>query len=143
MYIWQSRERWGILWRKLLFDIQGIGKVVTAAMLLHYFFVDKRESNLGFNSEDADYFPNFSLCERDERAVVFSEAPSPVATDNNKPHPVGRPYALMTDHTSKSYYVMIVAFVVIIVTLLTSAIWCLKGVKVFIIIDIAFVHVVC
>jgi hypothetical protein len=39
---------------------------------------------------------------------------------------------------------MIVAFVVIIVTLLTSAIWCLKGVKVFIIIDIAFAHhVVC
>lgn len=51
--------RWGILWRKLLFDIQDVSKVVTAAMLLHNFLVDERESDLGFNSEDADYFRNF------------------------------------------------------------------------------------
>ena len=61
--------RWGILWRKLLFDIQDVGKVVTAAMLLHNFLVDKRESDLGCNSEDADYFRNLSLRELDDRAV--------------------------------------------------------------------------
>jgi hypothetical protein len=93
--------RWGILWRKLLFDIQDVGKVITAAMLLHNFLVDKRESDLGFNSEDADYFRNFSLRERDERAVVSSEAPSPVATDNNEPHPGGRPNASMADHQTR------------------------------------------
>ena len=70
-------------------------------MLLHNFLVDKRESDLGFNSEDVDYFRNFSLRELDERAVVSSEAPSPVATDNNEPHPGGRPNASMADHQTR------------------------------------------
>ena len=94
--------RWGILWRKLLFDIQDVGKVVTAAMLLHNFLVDERESDLGFNSEDADYFCNFpSVKQLDERAVVSSEAPSAVATDNNEPHPGGRPNASMANHQAR------------------------------------------
>ena len=93
--------RWGILWRKLLFDIEDVGKVVTAAALLHNFLVDERESNLGFTSEDADYFCTFSLREQDERASVSTEAPSAVATDNNEPHPGGRPTALMVNHQAR------------------------------------------
>ena len=93
--------RWGILWRKLLFDIEDVGKVVTAAVLLHNFLVDERESDLALNSEDADYFRNFSLRELDERAVVSNEALSAVATDNNEPHPGGRPNASMANHQAK------------------------------------------
>jgi hypothetical protein len=81
--------RWGILWRKLLFYIQGVRKIVTAAFLLHNFLVDERESNLGFHSDDADYFQTVLLREQDERAVVFTEAPSAVVTDNNEPTPEG------------------------------------------------------
>ena len=33
--------RWGILWRKLLSDIEDVGKVVTAAVILHHFLVDE------------------------------------------------------------------------------------------------------
>jgi hypothetical protein len=93
--------RWGIFWRKLVFDIQHVGKIVTAAALLHNFLVDERESNLGFNSEEAEYFRTFSLREQDERAAVSSEAPSPVVTDNNEPHPGGRPSASMLNHQAR------------------------------------------
>jgi hypothetical protein len=93
--------RWGILWRKLLFDIQDVGKIVTVAVLLHNFLVDERESDLDFNSDDAHYFRTFSLREQDERAEVSTEAPSPVATDNNKPRPGGRPTLLMANHQAR------------------------------------------
>ena len=93
--------RWGILWRKLLFDIQDVGRIVTAAVLLHNFLVDERESNLSVDSEDAHYFRNFSLRENDERALVSTEAPTAVATDNNKPHPGGRPYDIDSISSSK------------------------------------------
>ena len=93
--------RWGIFWRKLLFDIQQVGKIVTAAALLHNFLVDERESNLSFNSEEAEYFRTFSLREQDERATVSSEAPSSVATDNNEPHPGGRPSSSMLNHQTR------------------------------------------
>lgn len=86
---------WGIFWRELLFDIQHVGKIVTAAVLLHNFLVDERESNLGFKSEEAEYFCTFLLQEQDERASVSSEAPSPVATENNEPHPGRRPTSSM------------------------------------------------
>ena len=46
-------------------------------------------------------FENFSLREPDDRAVVSSEAPSPVATDNNKPQPGGRPNAIMANHQAR------------------------------------------
>ena len=93
--------RWGILWRKLLFDIQSVGKVVTAAALLHNFLVDERESNDGFNAEEAEYFRTFSMREQDERFSVSSEAPSSVVTDNNEPHPGGRPSQSMSNHQAR------------------------------------------
>jgi DDE superfamily endonuclease len=93
--------RWGILWRKLLFDIQGVGKVVTAAMLLHNFLVDERESFPTFNIEEAEYFRRFSLREQDNLALASSEAPSAVATDNNEMHPGGRPNASMMNHQAR------------------------------------------
>ena len=93
--------RWGILWRKLLFDIQDVGKVVTAAMLLHNFLIDERESNPSFNVEEAEYFRRFSLRDQDERALVSTEAPSAVATDNNEPHPGGRPNLSMINHQAR------------------------------------------
>ena len=94
-------KRWGIFWRKLQFDIQQVGKVVSVAALLHNFLVDEREANLGFNAEDAEYFRNFSLREQDERASVSSEAPTAVVTDNNEPHPGGRPSASMSNHQAR------------------------------------------
>jgi hypothetical protein len=93
--------QWGILWRKLLFDIQDVGRIVMAAALLHNFLVDERESDLSFDSEDAHYFRNFSLRENDERALVSTEAPTAVATDNNKPHPGGRPTTLIAYHQAR------------------------------------------
>ena len=70
--------RWGILWRKLRFDIQCVGKVVTTAMLLHNFLVDERESFPSFNIDEAEYFRRFSLREQDDLALVSTEAPSAV-----------------------------------------------------------------
>ncbi len=93
--------RWGILWRKLLFDIQDVGKIVTVALLLHNFLVDERESDLDFNSDDAHYFQTFSLREQDERVEVSTEAPSTVATDNNEPRPGGRPTLLTANHQAR------------------------------------------
>ena len=78
-----------------------VGKVVTAAMLLHNFLIDKQESNPSFNVEEAEYFCRFSLRDQDERARVSTEAPSAVATDNNEPHPGGRPNSSMIDHQAR------------------------------------------
>ena len=93
--------RWGILWRKLLFDIQSVGKVVTTAMLLHNFLVDERESIPSFNIKEAEYFRRFLLREQDDLALALSEAPSAVVTDNNELHPGGRPNASMTNHQAR------------------------------------------
>ncbi len=93
--------RWGILWRKLRFDIQCVGKVVTTAMLLHNFLVDERESFPSFNIDEAEYFRRFSLREQDDLALVSTEAPSAVATDNNEFHPGGRPNSSMMNHQAR------------------------------------------
>ncbi len=93
--------RWGILWRKLLFDIKDVGRVLKAAMLLHNFLVDERESRVGFNMEDAEYFCNFSLRELDDRSRLSNERPSAVATDNNEPHAGGRPNGSMVNHQER------------------------------------------
>jgi hypothetical protein len=53
--------------------------------------VDERELNAGLNAEEVHYFSTFSLREQDERANTSTEAPAAVATDNNEPHPGGRP----------------------------------------------------
>ena len=90
--------RWGILWRKLLFDIKDVGKVIKAAMLLHNFLIDERESRSGLNIEDAEYFRSFSLRDLDDRSLSSNEPPSAVATDNNEPHPGGRPNESMANH---------------------------------------------
>jgi hypothetical protein len=77
--------RWGIFWRKLLFDVMDIGNVITSAVLLHNFLVDRREMDVALNVEDANYFQTFSLHEQDVvRAASSTEAPSAVATDNNE-----------------------------------------------------------
>ena len=73
----------------------------SVAALLHNFLVDEREANLGFKAEDAEYFRNFSLREQDERESVSSEAPTAVVTDNNEPHPGGRPSASMSNHQAR------------------------------------------
>ena len=87
---------WGILWRKLLFDIKDVGKVLRAAvLLLHNFLVDKREYQSGGYIEDAKYFRNFSLNEFDYRSSLSNEQPSAVATDKNEPHPGGMPSGSM------------------------------------------------
>jgi hypothetical protein len=83
--------RWGIFWRKLLFNIEDVGNVITAAALLHNFLVDERELDAGLNAEEVHYFSTFSLREQDDRANTSTEAPAAVATDNNEPHPGGRP----------------------------------------------------
>jgi hypothetical protein len=85
--------RWGIFWRKLLFDVMDIGNVITSAVLLHNFLVDRREMDVALNVEDANYFRTFSLREEQDvvRAASSTEAPSAVATDNNDAHPGGRP----------------------------------------------------
>ena len=93
--------RWGILWRKLLFDIKEVGNVVRTAMLLHNFLVDERESRSGINIEDAEYFSSFSLRDLDARSSLSNEAPSAVATDNNEPHPGGRPNGSMASHQER------------------------------------------
>ena len=93
--------RWGILWRKLLFDIKDVGKVLRAVMLLHNFLVDKRESRSGLNIEDAEYFRSFSLRALDDRSLLSNEQPSAVATDNNEPHPGGRPNGSMINHQER------------------------------------------
>jgi hypothetical protein len=83
--------RWGIFWRKLTFSIEQIGKIINAAMLLHNFLVDEREAEQGLNAEEAAFFRTFSLREQDDRAGFSDEVASAVATDNNEPHPGGRP----------------------------------------------------
>jgi hypothetical protein len=82
--------RWGIFWRTLQFDILKVGHIIKAAMLLHNFIVNERESK-GFRKEDALFFTEFSLRDQDQRQNETHEMPSVVATDNNEPHPGGRP----------------------------------------------------
>jgi hypothetical protein len=82
--------RWGIFWRKLQFDIFQVGNIIQAAMLLHNFIIDERELK-GFHQEEANFFQNFSLQDLDQRVDDTDEIASPVATDNNEPHPGGRP----------------------------------------------------
>jgi len=93
--------RWSILWRKLLFDIKDVGKVLRAVVLLHNFLVDERESRSGLNIEDAEYFRSFSLRDLDDRSLLSNEQPSAVATDNNEPHPGGRPNGSMINHQER------------------------------------------
>jgi hypothetical protein len=81
--------RWGIFWRTLQFDIVKIGNIIEAAMLIHNFIINEREAR-GFRAEDAEFFNEFSLNEHDHRRKE-PEMPSVVATDNNEPHPGGRP----------------------------------------------------
>jgi hypothetical protein len=81
--------RWGIFWRTLQFDILKVGHIIKAAMLLHNFIVNEREAK-GFREEDAKFFYEFSLNEQDLHNET-AEMPSVVATDNNEPHPGGRP----------------------------------------------------
>jgi hypothetical protein len=83
--------RWGIFWRKLLFGIEKVGSIINAALLLHNFLVDEREADVGLNSEDAAFFRNFSLQKEDDRLSASDEHPNAVVTDNNEPHPGGRP----------------------------------------------------
>lgn len=65
--------QWLILWRKLLFDIDDIGRMITAATLLQNLLVAERESDVIINAEGANYFLNFSLmAEQDECAAVFT-----------------------------------------------------------------------
>jgi hypothetical protein len=53
--------------------------------------VDEREAE-GFREEDAAFFRSFSLRDQDPRQNESPEIPpSVVATDNNEPHPGGRP----------------------------------------------------
>lgn len=82
--------RWGIFWQTLQFDILKVGDIIKAAMLLHNFIVDEREAK-GFREEDAAFFRSFSLRDQDPRQNESPEIPSVVATDNNEPHPGGRP----------------------------------------------------
>jgi hypothetical protein len=81
--------RWGIFWRTLQFDIRSVGHIIKAAMLLHNFIVNEREAK-GFREEDAKFFHEFSLKEQDLQNET-AEMPSVVGTDNNEPHPGGRP----------------------------------------------------
>jgi hypothetical protein len=83
--------RWGILWRKIIFDLYMVGDIVNAAFLLHNFLIDERE-RCGSHKEDAAFFNSFSLREQDHsRRNAQQEDPSAVATDNNEPLPRGRP----------------------------------------------------
>jgi hypothetical protein len=107
--------QWGILWRKLLFDIKDVGKVLRAAVLLRNFLLDEQEFQCGCNIEDAKYFQTFSLGDLDDCSSLSSEPPSAVATDNNEPHPGGRPFVFLGVvspsesclYTPKSMYISI------------------------------------
>jgi DDE superfamily endonuclease len=82
--------RWGIFWRKLLFNIRKSAVIVQVTMLLHNFIIDNRENI----SMDTDYFEHFDIPVdpmQDHITEQTGEAPHAVATDNNEPRPAGRP----------------------------------------------------
>ena len=89
--------RWGIFWRKLVFSVDQVGRIVTAAMLIHNFIVDTREINTELLNQETSYFRSFLLTEQDDRALLSNEAPAAAASDNNEPHPGGRPTTVQLD----------------------------------------------
>ncbi len=76
------------------FSVEQVGKTVTAAVHLHNFLADKQESG-GLNEEEGYFFRSFSMQDEDNRISTNNDIASPVATDNNEPHPGGRPSDLM------------------------------------------------
>jgi hypothetical protein len=48
--------RWGIFWRPLRFKLHQCGDIINAALLLHNFLVNERETG-----SDDNYFKNFSM----------------------------------------------------------------------------------
>jgi DDE superfamily endonuclease len=55
--------RWGIFWRKLLFSLKDVGKIVNAACLLHNFIVDERTAE--DHAADCAFYGNFDVVEED------------------------------------------------------------------------------
>ena len=48
--------RWGLFWRPLRFKLSHCGQIINAALLLHNFLVNERDTG-----SDDNYFKNFSM----------------------------------------------------------------------------------
>jgi DDE superfamily endonuclease len=88
--------RWGILWRTLLFSLQKCGHIIQACMLLQNFLIDHRDSISA--REDSVYFQQFEINSQEAIQLEITrqsgEPPRALVTDNNEPHPPGRPTRL-------------------------------------------------
>ena len=61
--------RWGILWRKLLFSLKDVGKVINAAFLLHNFIIAmKTEQD---HLDDVMFYGRFNVLEEDAFQVPY------------------------------------------------------------------------
>ena len=105
--------RWGIFWRTLTFDIHRVGKIISAAVLLHNFIVDERilaDANIDDPDSDDNLFKSFSYATVDYLDSPQSldierntELPVPLVTDNNEPHVGGRPTEIAQRSKTESY----------------------------------------
>lgn len=61
--------RWGIFWRPLRFKLSNCGDIINAALLLHNFLVNERDTG-----SDDDYFKNFSMASVQEQQLLENAA---------------------------------------------------------------------
>ena len=96
--------RWGLFWRSIIFSEYKTGGIINAAAKLHNFIIDERleqDDALNPDSDDA-IFQSFSnktvkyldLPQSQLVEIKNREFPHAIVTDNNEPHPGGRPFAL-------------------------------------------------
>ena len=93
--------RWGIFWRPLRFKLSHCGQIINAALLLHNFLVNERES-----ASDDNYFKNFSMEsvleeEQMQENADFSEPPLPIVLETESQRGAGRPTLAQQDSKSK------------------------------------------
>lgn len=80
--------RWGIFWRKLLFPLKDVGKIVNVACLLHNFIID--EKNAADHMADSVFYGSFDIIEEDSLVMSQGSATSQRITEP--------PVALVTDN---------------------------------------------
>ena len=86
--------RWGIFWRTLRFKLKKCQAIIQVAMLLQNFIVDNRDGTAQDQYEQ-QYFRKFNMPTRTvlqtHLTETTGEVPRALVTDNNEPHPGGRP----------------------------------------------------
>jgi hypothetical protein len=82
--------RWGIFWRKLLFNLKKNGPIINACCHLHNFLIDERNRDSQVDHNDEDFFRHYDHLTDDSHNATGGAA-FPLVTDNNEPSIGGRP----------------------------------------------------